>query len=99
MAESKELCQQWLRAKCRRGAACKFAHADIAIAPRRPEQCSYVAGWKRCTNAHSGVEDDGSLVCSEHTAVARQVHAAALEAWVRDEPANTTQRFEKVHEW
>lgn len=74
-----EFCMQWQRGKCRRGAACRYAHAEIAVPERRPEQCSYVAGWKRCQNLHSGTQD-GLLVCSEHTTAAMAEKRAVSSA-------------------
>ena len=57
------ICQQWLRAKCRRGGDCRFAHPPMQIAPLEKGYCQYLIGdWRRCVH----MTQPGSDFCADH---------------------------------
>lgn len=59
-------CEQWLRAKCRRGDACQYYHEPKTIVELQPGQCAHIIGcWKRCGSKAFGAEG----FCSDHCAL------------------------------
>ena len=74
--DKKTPCQQWLRAKCRRGDACQYYHEPKTIADLQPGQCAHIIGcWKRCGSKAFGA--DG--FCSDHTALHQEVKKADVD--------------------